>query len=134
MKPEFPMIMTQHVLKVNSDVDIVSSLRTQNKHATEDLDWNKFKACPLQKTCIKFHTKFRILERSDARGIVVDRGRAVPTVDQNRLRLYGATASTRRELIALLKCTRHFIFSLVNIIRTRPTSAHIVGHMGSMYR
>ncbi|GBP23615.1 hypothetical protein EVAR_80232_1 [Eumeta japonica] len=45
-KPEMrlPTVIIRDVLKVNSDEDIVTSLKTQNRHLSEDLDWDKVRA------------------------------------------------------------------------------------------
>ncbi|GBP93910.1 hypothetical protein EVAR_90910_1 [Eumeta japonica] len=39
-----PTVIIRDVLKVNSDEDIVRSLRTQNRHLSEGLDWEKPRA------------------------------------------------------------------------------------------
>ncbi|GBO98346.1 hypothetical protein EVAR_84204_1 [Eumeta japonica] len=36
-----PTVIIRDVLRVNSDEDIVRSLRTQNRHLSEGLDWDK---------------------------------------------------------------------------------------------
>ncbi|GBP75014.1 hypothetical protein EVAR_82432_1 [Eumeta japonica] len=38
-EPSLPLIVIRDVLKVNSDQQIMESLRRQNGHATEGLDW-----------------------------------------------------------------------------------------------
>ncbi|GBP97437.1 hypothetical protein EVAR_61143_1 [Eumeta japonica] len=45
-KPEMrlPTVIIRDVLRVNSDEDIVRSLRTQNRHLSEGLDWDKVRA------------------------------------------------------------------------------------------
>ncbi|GBP87882.1 hypothetical protein EVAR_63821_1 [Eumeta japonica] len=37
-------MVIRYVIKINSDEDIVSSLRTQNRHISEDVDWGKVSA------------------------------------------------------------------------------------------
>ncbi|GBP90792.1 Retrovirus-related Pol polyprotein from type-1 retrotransposable element R1 [Eumeta japonica] len=45
-KPEkrLPTVVIRDVLRVNTDEDVVRSLRTQNKHITEGLNWDKQRA------------------------------------------------------------------------------------------
>ncbi|GBP18447.1 hypothetical protein EVAR_93850_1 [Eumeta japonica] len=43
-EPAFPLIIIQNVFKINSDQDIVDSLKRQNGHVTESLDWEKVEA------------------------------------------------------------------------------------------
>ncbi|GBO98303.1 hypothetical protein EVAR_84187_1 [Eumeta japonica] len=43
-EPSLPLIIIRDVLKVNSDAQIVESLKRQNGHTTEGLDWGKVEA------------------------------------------------------------------------------------------
>ncbi|GBP91340.1 hypothetical protein EVAR_57757_1 [Eumeta japonica] len=40
-EPSLPLIIIRDVLKVNSDAQIVESLKRQNGHTTEGLDWER---------------------------------------------------------------------------------------------
>ncbi|GBP21017.1 hypothetical protein EVAR_11048_1 [Eumeta japonica] len=49
-EPALPLVIIRDVLKINSDQDIVDSLRGQNSHITGGLEWEKDRgACPLPK-------------------------------------------------------------------------------------
>ncbi|GBO98768.1 hypothetical protein EVAR_252_1 [Eumeta japonica] len=43
-EPSLPLVIIRDVLKVNSDQQIIESLKRQNGHATEGLDWGKVEA------------------------------------------------------------------------------------------
>ncbi|GBO98996.1 hypothetical protein EVAR_70681_1 [Eumeta japonica] len=43
-EPSLPLVIIRDVLKVNSDEQIIESLKRQNGHTTEGLDWGKVEA------------------------------------------------------------------------------------------
>ncbi|GBP65864.1 hypothetical protein EVAR_85132_1 [Eumeta japonica] len=52
-EPSLPLVIIRDVLKVNSDQQIIESLKRQNGHATEGLDWGKVEARVRYRRCAR---------------------------------------------------------------------------------
>ncbi|GBP96744.1 hypothetical protein EVAR_77679_1 [Eumeta japonica] len=84
-KPHCGAVVIRDVLRVNTDEDVVRSLRTQNKHITEGLDWDKQRArCAIERRARND------LEPPGTRG----HPELYQRLHESRLRIRGATAAS----------------------------------------
>ncbi|GBP46650.1 Putative 115 kDa protein in type-1 retrotransposable element R1DM [Eumeta japonica] len=92
-----PTVIIRDVLRVNSDEDIVRSLRTQNRHLSEGLDWDKVRA-----VYATGDGRAMTLSATGARG----QPRAISSPDQGRLCIRGAQRRPVWDQSPLVQCSR----------------------------